>query len=563
MRGKTESGARPWLSTYEALGLRWDAAPEIGDETISRWVRRHAEQFGDREALVYLGGGITYRALDRMADRFAHLLWSLGLEAGATLGIQLPNTPQYVAAWLAAARLGVVTTSVSPLLRPAELAEQLDDAKVEVLLTFAPLFDAMVRPVVAERPALEHVLVSGATDLVAGAPTHTVDETLGAVRVQGLAAALADRPDTPVPDVGRSDAVLYVQYTGGTTGKPKGAELTSRNLLLNNAQVDVFYGYRTGREVVASAFPFFHIGGAALLFNGLRTAATNIIVPDPRNMAHVCGEMTKRPPTVIAAVPALYQMLLAEPAFRALDLSRLRIAVSGGAPFSEAGIAALEEVIGPERFCEVYGMTETSPVQTLNPARRLKPGFVGVPVPGTDLRIVDAADGTTPMPIGEPGEIIVRGPQVMRGYRNRPEETAEALRTLDGHTWMYTGDIGFLDDEGYLKVCDRRKDMLIVGGFKVFSVEVENKVASRPEVAMCAVVGRPDRARPGNEIVRLVVQRTPDAPRDEAALRATLTAWCRQIMSPYKVPKEIIFVDALPLTAVGKVDKVALRRGMA
>lgn len=322
--------------------------------------------------------------------------------------------------------------------------------------------------------------------------------------------------------------------------------------------MDAFYRYRTGEETIASAFPFFHIGGAAVLINGLRTASTNILVPDPRNLEHMCGEMAKRPPTVLAAVPTLYQMLVARADFRALDLSGLRVAVSGGVPFSEAGIAALEEVIGPGRFCEVYGMTETSPVQTINPADRLKPGWVGVPVPGTDLRIVDPTDGKTPMPVGEPGEVICAGPQVMRGYLDRPEETAEALRELDGRTWMYTGDIGLLDAEGYLKICDRRKDMLIVGGFKVFSVEVENKVASRPEVMMCAVVGRPDAERPGNEIVCLFVQRAPGGPADDA-LHETLTAWCRQVMAPYKVPKQITFVDALPLTAVGKVDKKVLR----
>lgn len=218
--------SRPWSGVYDALGLTWQTAPAVGDETLSHLVRAHAERFGAREALVYLGGGITYRQLDRMADRMAHLLMSLGLEAGDTLGVQLPNTPQYVVAWIAAARLGVVATSVSPLLRPQELAGQLDDAKVKVLLSFAPLFDPIVRPVAAERPALEHVLVSGPVDMVPGAPAHEIDATLGAVKVRGLAAALAEQPVTPVPDRGSADAVLYVQYTGGTTGRPKGAQLT-------------------------------------------------------------------------------------------------------------------------------------------------------------------------------------------------------------------------------------------------------------------------------------------------------------------------------------------------
>ncbi|HEY6876726.1 MAG TPA: AMP-binding protein, partial [Polyangiales bacterium] len=209
-------------------------------------------------------------------------------------------------------------------------------------------------------------------------------------------------------------------------------------------------------------------------------------------------------------------------------------------------------------FCEVYGMTETAPVQTLNPSSRYKPGFVGVPVPGTEVRIVNA-ETLEQLPVGETGEIIVTGPQVMQGYLAAPEATKTALREIDGRTWMFTGDVGFFDSEGYLKVCDRSKDMLIVGGYKVFSVEVETKLRALPFIAMCAVVGRPDTARPGNDIVQLYVQRLPNDTAPEAQREEEILAFCRQTLSPYKVPKEIFFVEAVPLTSVGKIDKKALR----
>ena len=551
--------ARPWLSVYAELGLDWSAVPEIPNCTLSGYIRAHAQAYPDREAIVYLGAGLSYRELDRLADRLAAWLRDRGCQRGDVLGVQLPNTPQYVVAFVAAARLGMVTTSISPLLKPAEIRHQARDASVRVLLTLAPLFEAAVVPTLGDIPTLTTVLVSGPLDMVPGqTPLALEPRRIGEVEIHPFAPTLEHPCDTPMPEAGDLEQVLYLQYTGGTTGSPKGAKLSSRNIFSNNAQADVFYGYRVGQEVVASAFPLFHIGGAAVLFNALRTASTTLLVPDPRNLDLFCGEMKRRPPTVIAAVPALYQMLVAHPLFRALDFSSLRIAASGGAPFAEADIRSLEAVIGPGKFCEVYGMTETSPVQTCNPPARLKPGFVGIPVPGTEVRIVDVVDRQRTMPLGEPGEIIAAGPQVMSGYLNRPDD--DALRTFDGHTWMYTGDIGFMDEEGYVRLCDRSKDMLIVGGFKVFSVEVENKLLELPQIAACAVVGRADPERAGSEIVQLHVQKSPSCALGDDELRALITDHCRTHMAVYKVPKEIFFPEALPLTAVGKIDKKALRR---
>lgn len=561
------AGNEPWLKTYQAMGKDWHHLPQVPEQTLSDLVRSHARQWPEQAALVYLGGVISWRQLDALADRFAHGLLGAGCKPGDVLAVNLPNMPQYVVAFIGAARVGVITTSISPLMTPAEIIHQANDSGVRVVLSLDALYNATGEHWVGQIPTLREVWVSGAMDLHARPMSYQRElADVSGVIVRSLQDVLEQVSADPVEQTVDVDAVLYLQYTGGTTGKPKGAMLTSRNLLINNIQADVFYGYRLGMETVASAFPLFHIGGAAVLFNALRTASTFILIPDPRNIEHFCTEMRAFPPTVLAAVPTLYQMLVNTPAFRALDFSKLRVCVSGAAPFSPEQIKQLEGVVGENRFCEVYGMTETSPVQTLNPAERFKQGCVGIPLPQTYVRIVDAADGVTPMAYGEPGEIIVSGPQVMKGYWKMPDATAKSLRVLDGKVWMYTGDIGAMDEEGYVRICDRSKDMLIVGGYKVFSVEVESKVLSLPFVELCAVVGRPDTARPGNDIVQLFIQLNAAAKEkyatadDHELLKNEVLAFCREQMAPYKIPKEIFIVSAVPLTSVGKIDKKALRQ---
>ncbi len=549
---------RPWLSTYESLGKDWRTLPELPEKTLSDYVRDYATQFPDREALVFLGQALTYKQLDALADRMAALFASQGAREGDVLGMQLPNTPQYVIGFIAAARLGMVTTSISPLMTPPEITHQANDARIKILMTLMPFWQTSVQPVLGKVPSLGTVIVSGPMDILTG-EGDALDTTVEGVTGISLHDHLPEAAE-PVNTRVDMDKVLYLQYTGGTTGLPKGARLTSRNLFMNNLQANVFYGYRTGEETVASAFPLFHIGGAAVLFNALRTASTFLLIPDPRDIDHFVSEMNTRTPTVLAAVPALYQMLCANDTFKSLDFSGLRMAISGAAPFAKEEVKKLESIVGAGKFCEVYGMTETSPVITLNPASHFKEAHVGIPLPGTDVRIVDAEDGETLMPLGEPGEIIAAGPQVMQGYLEMPEATQKSLREVDGKIWMYTGDVGVMDEDGFIRVCDRSKDMLIVGGYKVFSVEVESKVQSLPWVAMCAVVGRPDTQRPGNDVVQLYVQLMPGSDRSESDLKVELESFCRENMSPYKVPREVFFIDAIPLTSVGKMDKKALRQ---
>jgi len=376
--------------------------------------------------------------------------------------------------------------------------------------------------------------------------------------------ALQAQPDARVYTKINFNDTIYIQYTGGTTGKPKGAELTLKNMFSNARQAEAFSPPEPGIDVYGVAFPFFHLAGLSVVLVAIQNASKFLVVPDPRNVDMFCAMMKQHPPTVLVNVPTLYMMLAESPRFREIDFSRLRVAVSGAAPFPVEAIRKLEAIIGEKKLCEGYGMTEASPGLTYNPPQRPKAGSVGIPLVGTDIRIVDVETGTKEMPIGEPGEIIARGPQIMKGYLNLPDASARTLREFDGQVYLYTGDVAAMDDEGYLTICDRSKDILIVGGYKVFSVEVESKLKELAFIELCAVIGLPDEKRPGNDIVTLHVQLTDAAKaRDRGELGQEILAFCRATMAPFKVPRSVHFHDALPLTAVGKLDKKALRPAKA
>jgi len=566
------TGERPWHKVYKELGVTGEA-PKIAERSLADYVEEHAKKRAGDVALVYTDKGIeiTWAQLDAWGNRFANLLKSLGLQKGDVMGIHLPNTPQYVVALLGAAKAGVAVSGVSPLLTPPEITHQVNDAKIKLLLTLDALFNNAVAPVGRDTPTLKHVLVSGPIDFLAGWKkwlAYTLKKVpkvqlapMEQTEVHDCWAKLTAAPATRVYTQIHFDDTIYIQYTGGTTGKPKGAELTLKNMFSNARQGEAFSPYEMGNDVIGAAFPFFHMAGLSLVLVAMQNAAKFLVVPDPRNVQMFCAMMQKHPPTVLANVPTLYMMLTDAPEFRAIDFSKLRVALSGAAPFPVEAIRKLEAIIGEKKLCEVYGMTESSPLLTSNPPKRPKTGSVGIPVVGTDIRIVDVETGTQEMPVGEPGEIIARGPQIMKGYLNLPDASAKTVRDFNGQKYLYTGDVAFMDDEGYLTICDRNKDMLIVGGYKVFSVEVESKLKELAFIELCALIGEKDPQRPGNDVVTLYVQLTAEGKqRPQTEVDQEIMAFCRATMAPYKVPKKIYFQDALPLTAVGKLDKKALRK---
>jgi len=446
---------------------------------------------------------------------------------------------------------------------PDEVVYQLNDCGARVLVTLDSLYSARFSGVADQVPDVRTVLVAGAADFLPQSPPTPAGGTpLAGKEVKAFMDLLGDCPGDVRPGTRDPDAACFLQYTGGTTGPPKGAVLTHRNLLADLAMYEHWMKIERGSEVWLTGFPMFHMAGLFVSMSALTTGATQVLVPDPRNLDHILQEYREHLPTVLCNVPSLYLMLLGREDFRALDFARLRYCLSGAAPFPVDGIRDLESVVGEGKLVEVWGMTETSPLITVNPARgRKKIGSVGLPLPGTRFRVVDLSDGETPVPLGQEGELICCGPQVMKGYLNKPEETRNALREHDGARWMHTGDVGRMDEDGFVYVVDRAKDMIIVGGYKVFSSEVEDKLYLHPAVGMCALVGLPNPKRPDSELVKLVVQKS-EAYRDmpDEQVEAELLAFAREKLAPYKVPRIVEFVESLPLTSVGKVNKKALRQ---
>jgi long-chain acyl-CoA synthetase len=354
------------------------------------------------------------------------------------------------------------------------------------------------------------------------------------------------------------DDIAYIQYTGGTTGLPKGAMISHRNAVADLLIVQKWVGWEKGAWIALSGFPFFHIAGIFFSANCIYLGWPQILIPNPRDTDHICDEIRKYKPHILVNVPSLYQMLIANPKFKTLDHSRLLFCMSAAAPFPEESQKILEQVVGEGKLIEVYGMTETSPLTTMNPSKgKKKLGSIGLPLINTDIHLADPATGEE-VPRGVPGEICVKGPQVMVGYYRKPEETK---KVFDAKGYLHTGDVAVQDEDGYLRIVDRTKDMIIIGGFKVFSKKVEDVLVQHPAIESVAMVGIPNPDRPGSEVLKafITVASGYAGAADEEALKADIMKMAVEKLSPYEVPKMLEIRKELPLTAVGKVDKKVLR----
>jgi long-chain acyl-CoA synthetase len=544
----------PWLAHYESLGI---ITPEFEDRPFGSFIEEHARVQPEAIAIWYITRGISYSEYNKQANRLANTLVTMGVTKGDVVGIHLPNIPQYPIMLAAISKIGAIGSGISPLLAPPEVAYQIQDAGIKVVITLSEL--ALVLAAMPETPnCLKYTIVTGATDLLAttGFAVPLIEDCEVLPYLDLTQSASDEYTQT---DVHWNDTFM-IQYTGGTTGKPKGAMLSQRNVLHNTAQAMAMNPFKESQETILSAFPMFHIAGLANAIASAIYGGKMILVPNPRDIDFICDQLQKNPANVIVGVPALYDMMVASPAFTSLDFSKLRVAISGAAPLTRGSYDALSVIIGENKISDAFGMTETAPCYTVNPPKRYKLGSIGFPLPHAKVRIRDVETGNHDMPCGEPGEIICTGPQVMKGYLNLPNESAKALREIDGERWMYSGDVGYMDNEGYIFLCDRAKDMLIVGGFKVFSVEVEDKLSVIPEIAACAVIGSEDKARPGNDIVNLYVELSVNYKNtQQTILKNKILTFCRNTMAAYKIPKHIHFIDTIPLTTVGKINKKALR----
>jgi len=450
------------------------------------------------------------------------------------------------------------------------MAYQLKDSNARGLVTLDAIFAGRLVGIADRLPGLKVVTTASVGRFLSGIKRF-LDKLMGKIpkgKVTPLAKKTindfikvihSDTYSVQAPQVDLiPDDLSCLQYTGGTTGDPKGAMLSHRNLVCDILLLQHWLGWDRGAGKMLSGFPFFHIAGLQIMVNSLSLGWPLILIPNPRDTDHICGELEKYKPKVTGNVPSLYQLLVANPRFKTLDYTNLKTCICAAAAYPEESQRELENIVGKGKLLECYGMTETSPITVMNPSKGLKKlGPIGLPITNTDMKLVDPGTGET-VARGEPGEICVKGDMVMKGYYNKPEQTALAI---DADGYMHTGDVAVQDDAGYLRIVDRTKDMVIVGGFKVFSEKVEDVLTEHPAIETMAIVGLPNPDRPGSERVKAFVRIMPgyEYGGDKDALKQGLIEFAREKLAPYEVPKGIEFLEEMSLTTVGKIDKKVLR----
>ena len=540
--------SRHWLATYGGK-IPCEINPDAHGSVLE--MLEHAMQrFAERPAFRCFGQTLTYADTDRLSRRFAaYLQGKLGVKKGDRIAVMLPNVAAFPLAMLGIVRAGGVQVNVNPLYTSRELEHQLNDAGVETIVIFNAV-SAPLAEIIAKTAVKQVISVGPGDGTGASLPTPPVDARLtNVVPFSDALAQGAQLAFSPVALCG--DDLLFLQYTGGTTGLSKGAALSHRNLVANTEQFKAFMAdaMRPGQDVVVTALPLYHI--FALMVNFISyfsIGAENWLVANARDLDSFVEILRQARCTALTGVNTLYGALVMHPKIADVDFSRLRVAIGGGAAVLPTTSAKWKALTGKD-ILEGYGLSETSPILTLNPAT--SGGFsatVGLPFPSTDIKLLDANDREAA--IGEPGEVCAKGPQVMQGYWQNPRANADAF-TADGY--FRTGDIGVFNAKGFLKIVDRKKDMIIVSGFNVFPNEVEAIAAGCAGVAECACVGRPDEKT--GEAVRLFVAKAAGATLTEA----DVIAHCRCQLAAYKVPKEVRFLDALPKSNVGKILRKDLR----
>ncbi|MET0302592.1 MAG: long-chain-fatty-acid--CoA ligase [Microbacteriaceae bacterium] len=548
---------RPWLDSY-APGVPHDIDPI--QESLSDLIRDSAKRYGPKVALEFFGATTTYAELGGQIERAAEKLRKLGVRKGDPVAIVLPNCPQHVVAFYAVLRLGAIVIEHNPLYTPRELRHQFEEHGAKVVIAWDKTVETiqafpedvavetivsvdMTRAMPARTRAALRLPIKKARDSRA-ALTTKVKNT---VAWEDVVASRRIKKSVPAPTV---DDVALIQYTSGTTGRPKGATLSHRNLGANAAQARAWVpGIERGNCTVYAVLPLFHAYGLTLCLTFAMSMGARLVLFPRFDPDLVLPVIKKRPPTFLPAVPPIYERLTAAAKAKKVSLDGIQIAISGAMPLSEKVVAPWEEATGGF-LVEGYGLSETSPVLMANPVHENRvAGTVGLPLPSTEVRVVDRDDPTKDVAAGEPGELIVRGPQVMSGYWRRPEETADVF--VDD--WFRTGDIVTMDEHGFIRIADRIKEIIITGGFNVSPSEVEEALRAFEGVADVAVVGIPD-ARDGEHVVAAVVE-APGSSVDGEALRAH----ARDALAASKVPKRVVIIDELPKSMIGKVRRKKVR----
>jgi len=561
---------RPWLATYGTT-IPQDL-PSARYQSLAHLVHHSAQTHGKRRAFTCvvpngMNGSLTYAQVGEMSDAFAAFLHhDCGLRTGDRLAVQLPNGLPYPVVAFGAFKAGCVLVNTNPLYTPSEMIHQFNDSGAKALVIVDMFADKLAE--VIPKTGIQTVILAGVPDFFPKVPEAIVRGVqklwnrvlppvptlpVATLRLRAaLAKGRAHRADVAAFWQGTGpDDLALLQYTGGTTGVAKGAMLTHGNLLANLDQVQAVSCGMMGRDdCVLTALPLYHIFAfTANLMTFFETGARNILIPSPRPVQNLQRAVENYPITWITGVNTLFNGLMNEEWFAAYPPKRLRAAIAGGTALHEA-VATRWRVMTGTQIAEGYGLTETAPLVSFNPLDdRAKGGSIGMPVPGTDVVLVD--DDGKPVAAGSPGELIVRGPQVMRGYWQRPEDTAKALQ----NGWLYTGDVAVMDDAGFLRIVDRKKDLVLVSGFNVYPNEVEDALAKLDAVLEAAVVPIPDPKT--GEAVRAYVVKNPDF--EGELTKEDILRHCKGLLTDYKVPKSIIIRDELPKSPIGKILRKDLK----
>lgn len=548
-----------WLKSYPS-GVPTDINPDVYHSIVEVF-EQSCRQYSQRPSYYNLGKTISFNELDQYSRYFAaYLQQVLKLKKGDRLAIMLPNSLQYPIAMLGAFRAGLIVVNVNPLYTSNELTHQLNDANANAILMLANFTDTLEKSL-PDLPMLKHIIVTQLGDLLAPIKGFFVNFALKYIykkiprcrlpHVIYFNDAIKEGKTkllSPIPI--NSDDTAFLQYTGGTTGVSKGAVLTHRNMIANMEQANAWFSNRLhpGQEIVITALPLYHI--FSLMANCLfftKIGGLNVLITNPRDLPSMIKELRKFKFTAITGVNTLFNALLNNPDFKSLDFSHLSLVLGGGMAVQSAVAEKWEKVTGVH-ILEAYGLTETSPCVTINPTNLTTfNGSIGLPVPSTDICILN--DAHQEVPLGEPGELGVKGPQVMKEYWNNPAETAKVF-TKDG--WLLTGDMATVDQQGYVRLLERKKDMILVSGFNVYPNEIEDIIAKMPGVLEVAVIAVPDE-NSGEAPKAFIVTN------GKAVTGQEVTDFCRKYLTPYKIPKHIVFIDELPKSNVGKILRRALR----
>ena len=559
---------KPWLEHYDEGMPATVDYPRIPldrllTDTRAKYPEHAAIIFGAMVGSRLMDAKLTYRQLDDAVNRFAAGLQEMGVGKGDRVAIMLPNCPQFVIAAYAAWRIGAIVVCCNPLYVAREIEHLINDSGAETFVVMSQLYERVKS--IREKTGLKRVIVTNIKEYFPGLLrllfTLAKEKKEGHwVDISGDAGSywfqdVMRGGGKPAPVEIDPDEISTLIYTGGTTGGPKGAQLSHYNLVSNATALNVWTSSRPTEDSLLAVMPYFHSYGLTVGMNVcIANAVTSVQIPNPREMEHVLTSIQKHRVTYYPGVPTMFIGLLNYPERDQYDLTSLRFAVSAAAPLPPEVQQQFQDVTGGVMM-EAYGLTETSPCVTMDPIDSPRFNSLGVPLPDTDVKVVNVESGEEELPSGEIGELIIKGPQVMKGYWNLPTETANALRTgPDGEPgWLYTGDIGFMDEDGYFHMADRKKDMIIAGGYNIYPADVEAVLFEHPKVREAAVIGVPDEYR-GETVKAFVVLKE-----GESATEEEIIEFCREGMASYRVPRIVEFRDDLPKSMVGKVLRRELR----